>query len=93
MPYELLLTDQAEQDLTRLPPHLLNIVEREMERLGANPLHLGRRAVSPPYPPGGQMYQFQHDEPDEERHFFTILFHFGQDEKTLFVTGIGHQLL
>jgi hypothetical protein len=91
MTYDLLFSDQAEAVLVRLPVHVLNVVEQELDKLAENPVALGRPVVSPPYPPGGQMYYFKHKEVDGIVHHFTILFHYGLDEKTLQITGISYQ--
>jgi hypothetical protein len=90
MPYELRFTDQSETVLANLPAHLLNVAEQHLSELAEHPATLSRPAVSPPYPPGGQMYYFRHTDTEGTAHHFTILFHYGLDETTLFVTGISY---
>jgi hypothetical protein len=90
MSYELIFSDEAEEDLGRLAPHLLNVAEQHLDRLAEHPATLSRPSVSPPYPPGFQMYSFRHEEPDGSSHVFTILFRYGSDETTLQIAAIGH---
>lgn len=90
MPYELRFSDQAETVLAKLPIHLLNVVEQQLDQLTQHPATLSRPAVSPPYPPGGQMYYFKHTDTEDATHHFTVLFHYASDEVTLFITGISY---
>ncbi|MHB1425102.1 MAG: hypothetical protein ACYC3I_18175 [Gemmataceae bacterium] len=90
MPYELRFSDQPETVLAKLPPHLLNVVEQQLSRLAEQPATLSRPAVSPPYPPGGQMYYFKHHDTEGTAHHFTVLFHYASDETTLFITGLSY---
>jgi len=90
MPYELLLTDQPESVLARLPAHLLNVVEKHLSLLAEHPATLSRPVVSPPYPPGGQMYYFKHVDTEGTAHHFTVLFHYASDEATLVITGVSY---
>jgi hypothetical protein len=90
MSYELIFSNEAEEDLGRLPPHLLNIVEEHLDRLAEHPAAVSRPSVSPPYPPGFMMYSFRHDEADGTEHRFTVLFRYMADEAHLWVGAVGH---
>jgi len=87
--YEAKLTDVAIEDLLRLPPPLQQFVEHHLDVLADAPTAVSRPTVSPPYAPGGMMYEFDYVF-GGEWHQFAIFFLYGQNEKTLIVTGIGH---
>lgn len=93
MSYEVILRPVAEADLEKLTPDLQAFVEHRLELLGHAPVALSRRVVSPPYAPGSQMYEFDRDFGGVTFHHFVVFFHYGQDESTLYVTGIGHSEL
>ena len=88
--YDIALSPQAEEDLARLPPPLQQYVERQLMRLAADPLSLGRRSVSPPYPPRCQLFQPSPVLYNGRPHEFTVLFRFSVDETALEVVGVGH---
>ncbi len=90
MSYEVILLPRAEVDFANLETHLQAFVETRFSELGQSPTQLSRRAVSPPYPPGFQIYEFDFDVPGEDRHHFAVLFRYGQDEASLHVAAIGH---
>lgn len=89
MSYRAILTTAAAEDISRLPVALRNAVHAELLRLCESPATLSRRSVSPPYPPGYQLFQFDRVLADKV-HYFSILFKYGQDEQTLFIHGLGH---
>jgi hypothetical protein len=86
--YKVRLKAKAEAEYDSLPPELQEAVEAGIARLARDPLRLGRRVVSPPYPPGGQMYPFDYQE-GTLIHHFVVFYVFGLDEDTLVVTSIG----
>jgi hypothetical protein len=88
--YEVTLAPQAEEDLAGLPPPLQQYVEQQLLRLAADPLGLGRRSVSPPYPPRCQLFQPSPVLYNGRSHEFTILFRCTVDETALQIIGIGH---
>jgi hypothetical protein len=92
MPYGLIYSAQAEEDLGNLPADLLPFIEARLLDLARQPATLSRPSVSPPYPPGGQIYQCRrpHFSPWDVEHHFTVLFRYSQDETTLYILGIGH---
>lgn len=85
MPYEPELSSRASAKLASLEERLRGPVVEGLYRLAESPTLLSRRAPSPPYLPGFQMFEFEH-----EGHRFTILFKYKADEQTLFIHGIGH---
>ena len=89
--YRILLTKTAESERDRLAPDLVRIVNSKLRELAKDPFSLGRKTVSPPFPPGGMMREFDTLDPDGVMHYFVVLFCFGEDEKTLIVHGIGHR--
>lgn len=89
MSFDPIISPSAAEDLVALPIQVQNVVEQEINRLAADPVRLSRRAVSPPYP-AGQMYQFEHDFEDV-RYLITVLFRYGQDERTVEIFAIGRQ--
>jgi hypothetical protein len=89
MRYEVRLLDDAERCLSAIPPALHDFVEKQLLKLGSSPSTMSRPVVSPPYPPGGMMYEFDFVL-GSEFHHFVVLFHYGQDESTLLVSFIGH---
>jgi len=50
---------------------------------------LSRPIVSPPYPPGGLIYYFKHEDTDGSVHHFTVLF-WRVREVDLNITGISY---
>lgn len=76
----LMQCDQALRD--QIVEHLLCLQK--------SPVTVSRRSVSPPFPPGYQMYPFEVVHLGIT-HFFTVLFLYGTDEETLHIYGIGHQ--
>jgi hypothetical protein len=90
MSYEVILRPRAEADLVALPPDLQPFVAHHLDLLGRSPASLSRSAVSPPYPAGSQMYEFDQDFDGATFHHFVSFFRYGQDEATLYVLGIGH---
>jgi hypothetical protein len=93
MGYEIELSDKAQLDLNALPPWLQAVVEAHLWELAESPSALSRPVVSPPYPPGGMMSQFDHGPLDGVWHHFAVFFRFRQDETGLVVFAIGHTAL
>jgi hypothetical protein len=90
MEYEIRLTTRAKHELARLPVWAQEIVESRLAELARSPSTLGRRAVSPPYPPGGMIFEFDHGPIGNALYHFVVFFVFGQGETELIVHGIGH---
>jgi hypothetical protein len=91
MVYKIVLTKKAESERDRLSPELSQIVNAKLKELAKDPTSMSRKTVSPPYPPGGMMREFDAITPDGVMHYFVALFYFSQDEKSLIVHGIGHR--
>ena len=92
MSYQVILMPRAEGDLNALPLPLQQFVENHLVRLGHAPATLSRPSVSPPYPPGGMISEFDFEDGDTLHHF-AVFFVYSQDETKLFVTGIAHSEL
>jgi hypothetical protein len=90
MEYEIYLTSKAESEFNALPVWLQGIVESHLLELAKSPSALSRRVVSPPYPPGGMMYEFSHGPIDGTLHRFAVFFRYSQDETRLVVFAIGY---
>ncbi len=88
--YEIFLAQKAENDLAAMPPWLPKVVESWLLKLGQRPSAFSRAVVSPPFPPGGMMSEFDHGPIDGANHHVAIFFRYSQDETTLVVDGIGH---
>jgi hypothetical protein len=93
MEYEVDLTEAAQGMLNRLPLWLQGAVESHLLRLGASPHTLSRTVVSPPYPPGGMMSEFNISHEPSVLHHISVFFRYSQDETRLIVTAIGHRAL
>ena len=89
MNYRAILSTGAAEAIANLPVQLRNTVHIELQRLCQAPTTLSRRSVTPPYPPGYQLFTFDAVVAGEI-HYFSVLFKYGQDEQTIFVHGIGH---
>ncbi len=73
-----------------MPAWLQIVVESYLLKLAEQPSALSRAVVSPPYPPGGMISEFDHGPIDGANHHVTIFFRYSQDETTLIVRAIGH---
>jgi hypothetical protein len=93
MAYEVLLAARAAASLNSLAPGLRECVETHLGRLGQSPSSVSRPVVSPPYPPGGMVYEFDYDLEPATLHHFAVLFRYSSDESRLVVFGIGHTAL
>jgi hypothetical protein len=92
MPYEVILSPRAAADFISLPGPLQDFLEYSIDHLAENPVQLSRPSAFP-YPPNAQLFQVERADADGERHFFTILFRYSQNETAIEVIGIGHQVL
>jgi hypothetical protein len=89
MSYEVELTKAAAEKLNALPDDLRSLVVEHLETLGDSPSSTSRPVVSPPYPPGGMMYEFD-CELDREQYHVTIFFVYSQDEIRIIVINVGY---
>jgi hypothetical protein len=94
MTYELYYSDEAEEDLRRLPPDLVNFVEANLLRLAYDPTLLSRPARYP-YPFDCQLYHFDRPpfdptDPFDVHHYFAVLFRYRSDEQSLQILSVGH---
>jgi mRNA-degrading endonuclease RelE of RelBE toxin-antitoxin system len=90
-PYKIVLTRSAESEIDRLSPDVRELLKRELKRLARNPFGLARKTVSPPYPAGGMMREFDARTVDGVMHYFVVLFWFAEDEERLIIHGVGHR--
>jgi hypothetical protein len=89
MPYAVVFTPEAESDLSRLAdkdPLLASYVLDQAERLAQNPTELSHRG-GVPFPPM-QRYSFW-GEGDYASTGLHLFFQYGQDEQTIWITGVG----
>ncbi len=90
MEYEIRLTARAKQDLSLLPDWAQMLMESHLVELAQSPSTLSRPVVSPPYAPGGMIFEFDHGPIGTTLYHFVVFFRYGQDETELVVHGIGH---
>jgi len=90
MQYEIKLTEEAETEFNALPLWLQGLVETHLALLALSPISQSRSVVSPPYPPGGMMSEFDSGPIDGTLHHVAVFFRFSVDETTLIVFAIGH---
>ena len=93
MEYQIELSEKATLALNSLPVWLQQVVEVHLLDLARSPSVLSRPVVSPPYPPGGMMSEFDHGPLDDVLHHFAIFFRFHPDETRLVVFALGHTVL
>ncbi len=93
MEYQIELSNRAQLELNSLPVWLQEVMDVHLLNLPRSPSELSRPVVSPPYPPGGMMSEFDHGPLDEVLHHFAVFFRFHPDETRLIVFGIGHTAL
>jgi hypothetical protein len=89
MSYEIILSPQAEEDMTRWPGVLQDYIEEQLLQLATDPVGLSRPSAFP-YPPSCQLFLPDPIEHDGADHEFVVLFRYSQDETALEVVGIGH---
>jgi hypothetical protein len=87
MNYEVVLGPRAIEKLRSAPEALRERIEKRLEELASDPKKIGRKTVSPPFVPIGHIYQF-HEQHADRRHYFTVFFVYGDDEKSLNVWDI-----
>jgi hypothetical protein len=93
MAYDVILTLKAERQFNALAPSLQEVVESRLIDLSLSPTSYARPVVSPPYPPGGVVFEFDYGPIGNTLHHFAIFFRYSQDETNLIVFAIGHTAL
>ncbi len=88
MGYAISLSPRAAKKLAEVPRSLVNDVGRELEKLEANPKKLGRKTVSPPFPPTIEHIYGFHLRHETRLHYFTVFFLYSDDGASLYVTDI-----
>lgn len=93
MAFEIELLDKAAGHLIALPDFLQERVQSHLVDLANSPSQMSRPTVSPPYPPGGMMSEFDVGPFGNVLHHVAVFFYYGQDEETLVVFAIGYTAL
>jgi hypothetical protein len=93
MEYEVVLTEKAERELAALPVFLQEPVESHLIVLASSPAAVARKVVSPPYPPGGMMSEFDVGPLGDTLHHVAVFFRYSQDETQIIVFAIGYSAL
>jgi hypothetical protein len=91
MAYRLRLSPDAAERLASLAKPLRNHVVTHLHALSANPAQVSMPGHFP-YPPNLQVYHIVPFVEGEDRHDFTVLFRYAQDETCLEIIGIGHTI-
>lgn len=86
MPYEVILSEEAERKLSSLEPRLRAEVVVHLHHLAESPTTLSRPSAPPAELPGRQVSECDADAHNRFKIFFT----YGADEQTLLVSVIGH---
>lgn len=89
MRYDIELAPAAQNKLRSLPEALRGEVIVQLYRLAEAPAALSRPSITPPEPPGHQVFPFTVEHLGA-LHQFRVLFQYGADESTLWVYAIGH---
>ena len=88
MTYEILLADKAKGQLPLLPEELDIPLKGKLLELARTPTRLSVRVASPPYAPRGQLYHFYLVDSIGDLWFFTVIFQYSQDERSLFILSV-----
>ena len=89
MPYAVIFTPEAEdnlQNIAHADPLLASRILDEAERLAQDPTSLSSPGGVPFLPQ--QRYSFWFD-PQEKKTHIHLFFQYGQDEQSIWITGIG----
>jgi hypothetical protein len=92
MPYHVVLSSEAQDDLRKLDAELQVAVVEQLRDLCQNPATKSRPSCFP-HLPNGQISTFPYTDFEGQRHHFSIRFFYSQDEKFIKVACIGHALL
>lgn len=90
MGYSVEFEREALEDLAKLDPVLASRLLDEVERCAVASTTQSRRAGLPYLPYQRFEIELTHD---DVKHFFAVLFQYGQDEQTLHVRYIGHSII
>ncbi len=90
MGYSVEFEREALADLAELDAMLASRLLDEIERCATQPTLQSRRPGLPYLPYQRFEIKLEHD---EEKHFFAVLFQYGQDEQTLHIRYIGHSII
>jgi mRNA-degrading endonuclease RelE of RelBE toxin-antitoxin system len=91
-PFEPILSSKAEETLRQLDTALAELVENHIFWLCQAPVSRNDgQSVIPAEWPNHQAYRFRIIRPNGEQHYFRVLFKYYDDEKHIWIAGIGHQ--
>jgi hypothetical protein len=93
MVYEIELLEKAVNALNALPDFLQGPVQAHLIDLAISPSAMSRPVVSPPYPPGGMISEFDVGPFGKNLHHISVFYRYSRDETTLEVFAIGHSAL
>jgi hypothetical protein len=88
MSYAITLSPRARRRLNTVPKSLVQLVGEELLKLGSDPKRLGRKTVSPPFPPTIEHIYGFHLRYEEQLRYFTVFFLYVDDAQSLYVTNI-----
>jgi hypothetical protein len=86
MSYGIELRPGLNDEFMQQPPAVQRSIQAALLRLADAPTE--SRPSRLPYPPGYQMYRFEHEDPGAKRRGFVILFKYSQDERKLWIAGV-----
>lgn len=92
MPYRIVLSTPAADAIRRFHDRQQVQIARQLRRLAKSPAALSWPSVTPPYPPGYQMFEFDLWS-KTHRHHFVTLFKYRSNETEIFIHAIGHTKL
>jgi hypothetical protein len=93
MAYEVVLSERARDSLNALEETLRSFVDAHLLKLGQSPSAISQPTVSPPYPPGFMVSEFDYDLDEATPHHFAVFFRYAADEVRIIVSAIGHTAL
>jgi hypothetical protein len=90
MSYRAILSPNAQDDLRRMPPPVSIYTLSQLANLERNPTALSEPSHFP-FREKCQIFSFDYDF-QGKRYFFNVLFEYGADEQTLFLSDIAWQV-
>ena len=88
MNYELRYSPKAQMQLSVLSEEFVDRIDSRLRDLSESPTRLSVRVASPPYAPRGQLYHFYLVDSIGDLWFFTVIFQYSQDERSLFILSV-----
>lgn len=88
MNYELRYSPKAQRQLPTLPEEFIDPLEDQLVELAKSPTSLSVPIASPPFPPRGQVFHFYLVDSIGDMWFFTVIFQYSQDERSLYILSV-----